>query len=142
MEELDDLYASADEKKKKRYDFLKTRLQKQKNSLKYMRQVIQIVDCFNEITGRRCDYHTMGNLKLILYWLREGYGVKQFQGVFEYKFKQFTEDKKPQWINIDTMCRQDKFENNLENAREAWRKAKNEHKPESPAITQQVKRII
>lgn len=138
--ELDDsLYNGIDDRKRKQYDFLKVRLTKMKSSLKYMRQVIEIVDAFNEVTGRKCEYHTMGSLKLILYWLREGYDTPQFRGVFEFKHAQFTDSGKTEWINIDTMCRQDRFENNLENAREWWRQ-KNKKKKEEQ-ITTQVKRI-
>lgn len=89
---------------------------------KHYEKIIQIVDAFNEITGRKVNYSTKGSLKLMLYWLNEGYDVPQFKGVFQYKYNKFKGTDNEQYIAIDTFCRETKFENNLEQARWEWRR--------------------
>ena len=91
-----------------------------KGCLQFMGEVVRITDCFNEITGKHAKYYTLGSLKLIIFHLRLGHRLPQFKGVFEYKYNEF-KDTHPEWIVIDTFCRQDKFENNLEKARDAYR---------------------
>lgn len=125
--EANRLIEEADEKQKNRYAYLKARLIEQK-ALRFMRDIINIVDAFNRITGRRCEYHTLGSLKLMVFWLKKGYTLPQFEGVFEFKHRMFRE-KHPEWVKIDTFCRRDKFENNLEDAREDYRKRKSQATP-------------
>lgn len=100
------------------YDRLKSRLTEKDK--KHFNSIIKIVDEFNRITGRNVSYFTKGSLKLILYWLNEGYDVAQFVGVFDYKYRQFKGTENEKYIAIDTFCRIDKFENNLERARQEW----------------------
>ena len=104
---------------------------------KYRDEIIKVVDCFNQITGRSVNYSTLGSLKLMLFWMKQGYDVRQFGAVFDYKYRQFKDNLDQQkWIAIDTFCRQDKFENSLERARQEWldnqRKKKEQQQPVLP----------
>jgi uncharacterized phage protein (TIGR02220 family) len=88
---------------------------------KYFDDIIGVVDCFKRVTGREVNYSTLGSLKLILFWLKQGYGVPQFGAVFDYKHRQFKDNPEMRkYIAIDTFCRQEKFENSLERARQEW----------------------
>ena len=49
---------------------------------KYRDEIIKVVDCFNQITGRSVNYSTLGSLKLMLFWMKQGYDVRQFGAVF------------------------------------------------------------
>jgi len=83
----------------------------------FFETIIQIVDYFKQVTGKnRTGYHTQGALKLIKYWLKEGYGLEDFQKVIDYKTDLFRKDQKLDWISLDTYTRQDKFEDNLSKA--------------------------
>lgn len=117
MTDIDRLESRLSEKNKKHFD-----------------KIIQIVDEFRSITGRDVNYSTKGSLKLILYWLNEGYDVPQFIGVFDYKYRQFKGTENEKYIAIDTFCRIDKFENNLEKARQDWLDRKKKEKKEELSV--------
>lgn len=83
-----------------------------KNS-KHEAAVVEIVDYFNLVTGRKTEYHSKGQLKYLLHWLNEGYAVDDFKAVIDYKTNIFKGTPNENYIALDTYCRFDKFEENL-----------------------------
>lgn len=98
-----------------------TALQKRLNCKngKHEQAVIEIVDYFNQVTGRKAEYQTKGALKYILHWLNEGRKVEDFKIVIDYKTKEFKGTENEKYIALDTYCRFDKFEDTLSKAKNA-----------------------
>lgn len=98
---------------------VQTKLQKRLNckNAKHEQAVIEIVDYFNLVTGRKAEYQTAGALKYILHWLNEGHSVEEFKAVIDYKTSAFKGTENEKHIALDTYCRFDKFEDNLSKAR-------------------------
>lgn len=87
-----------------------------KNS-KHEAAVIEIVDHFNQVSGRKTEYYSKGQLKYLLHWLNEGYTVDDFKAVIDYKTQLFNGTPNENYIALDTYCRFDKFEENLTKAK-------------------------
>lgn len=86
--------------------------------MEYRAAVIEIVDYFREVTGKKqVNYSTKGALNLMTYWLKEGYTVEDFKLVIDFKTNYFRSREMHDNINLDTFCRQTKFEDNLEKAK-------------------------
>lgn len=87
-----------------------------KKDKKYFPDIVTIIDGFKSITGKkRTTYHNQGYIKALLYWMKKGYVLDDFEKVFQYKFNKFNGNPdQDEYINISTMCRQELFERNLE----------------------------
>jgi len=103
----------------------KTKLQERLNckNAKHESEVIEIVDYFNQVSGRKAEYQTAGALKWILYWLNEGHSVADFKAVIDYKTAEFRGTENEKYIALDTYCRREKFEDNLSKAKNQTVKA-------------------
>jgi uncharacterized phage protein (TIGR02220 family) len=83
--------------------------------------ITDIIYMFNEVTGKNCSL-THRREKQIEHWLEKGYKKEQFKGVTEYLFNLWKGDPKMKnYITPETFFKFEKFEENLDNAREHWR---------------------
>jgi len=69
-------------------------------------QVKQIIDDFKEVTGKsRTTYFASAALKVIIFWLSEGFTREDFRLVFEHCTWKYRRDRQETNVSIVTMCR-------------------------------------
>ncbi len=91
-----------------------TKVSDKKSSEKYSKEIEEIIDYFNKVTGQKLRSKSKGHRKLITARLNEGFTVDDFKVIIDKKYAEWKDDEKmSKYVTPSTLFRESHFDTYL-----------------------------